>query len=309
MESTVRNYFDRIWETSEGFRALCPRCNDTKGKLYFNEEKNVGACFHSDCQWFVERGGVTLYRLRAWFGHGAKFKEPVVVTAAEDVDVTLPDEFKVLDDLDKNTREDVMAYLESRGLSPKLLKRMKVGYCKSGRFWGYIVFPVFNEDGEVVYWQGRQFKDKKSKFYNPASSKKTDFLYQIGKAARPKNIVLVESIINAQTIGSLEPSSRLIVDALLGKTMSDTQRERILSYERYLEEITVALDPDAWRNAVQIAHDLSKTFPAVKIASFPAGTDINSLGRMKAWEFIRKAESYSRSNFTKFMTRYGGYGA
>jgi len=292
--SSIRQLFAKIWDTAEGFRANCPRCEDTKGKLYFNEQKKVGCCFHEECAWFKDRGGVTERRLRAFLTKaGVSYAEPEVVKAAPEADVKLPDEFVPLDDLDDSLFEDISGYLESRGLTARAVQRAHLGYCEKGRFWGYIVFPVFNEDGEVVYWQGRRYKKREPKFYNPKSSLKTDLVYHIGDGKRPKVIVLVESIINAMTLDSGYPMHTVTIFALLGKAMSEEQMNTILLYEKCVKEVVIALDDDAWDEAVAIASRLDGVVPSVRIASVPRGRDINELGRAKSWDLIHHAAPFS----------------
>jgi len=293
--SEVRKLFPLVIDTAEGFHADCPRCEDSEKKLYWNEAKNVGCCFHVDCPWFKDRGGVTERRLRAYFpSHfGISFHPPREIREAEEADLSLPKEFQLLGELPKRQCSEIQDYLGSRGLGKRILERAKVGYCNKGKLWGYIVFPVFNEDGEVVYWQARRYKNRTPKFHNPKSSRKSELIYRIGIAKRPRSIILVESIINVLTLESPSNSSptRNLILGLLGKSMSSSQLDRVLSHEKWLKEIVVALDGDARREAVGMADQLSGIVPT-HIAEIPVGEDINSLGRERSWKLIYSAPLY-----------------
>ena len=302
---TVRNLFDEIMETSEGFRACCVRCDDTKFKLYFNEEKNVGCCFHEGCAWSPSRGGVSARRLISYVTGQSQFswEKSKVIEMAEDADVSLPKEFTLIKDLPEALRETLWAYAESRGLRRSTLTKMEVGYCETGRQWGYIIFPVF-ENGEVVYWQGRRFKKREPKFYNPRSSRKSDLVYELSDTRQPTGAVIVESIINAMTLHrNKEPFNQWAIFSIMGKSLSDAQQDKILNYEKYLNTIVVALDGDAWRETVEIGAKLDGCVPVVRIAKLPDDKDINSLGWEKAWTTILAGDKYSRKRHIEFMMR------
>jgi hypothetical protein len=251
---------------------------------------------------FRERGGVTLRRLLAFFSAtGVEQQTPEVIQVAERADVSLPKEFKLIRDLDDNLREDLYAYLDSRGISKRIVRRARIGYCAKGKFWGYIVFPVF-DNGEVVYWQARRYKNRTPKFWNPESSLKTDLVYRIGKSTKPRRIILVESILNALTLEPIHYSTRTdLVLALLGKTLSPIQMDKILCFERWVKEIVICLDPDAIRYAVGIAEQFVGRVPCTRVPIFPEKEDINSLGREKSWRIIWDAEVYKDVNRMKFL--------
>jgi DNA primase len=298
----VTTYFPQIRETAEGFSANCPRCEDKERKFYYNTEKGVGCCFHAECPWFKDRGGVTERRLVSYFsGQGVVTTTPEVIRSSKEADVKLPKEFALIADLDYEMKDTLYSYLGSRGIPKKVVQAARVGYCETGRFWGYMIFPVFDDEGEVAYWQGRRFKNRTPKFYNPKSTRKSELVYRINNARRPKTIILVESIINALTLESGIPSTHNLVLGLLGKSMSQEQRDQVLLYERWIESLVIALDGDAVRDAVEIASQFQGLVPATKIARVPDGEDINSLGREKAWDLIYQAPVYSEKHRMEFL--------
>ena len=300
----IANYFRKIIKTNEGWRSQCPRCADNQNKFYWNEEKQVGCCFHHDCVWFYQRGGVTLNRALAFFNsEGLTLQIPEIVEDDAEADVQLPEEFKLIKDHDFSKRETLYSYLESRGLGRKIVDAARVGYCENGRWWGYLIFPVFNDEGKVVYHQKRRFKDREPKFHNPKSSRKSELVYRINEHVRPYKIILVESIINALTIENLS-NAHTVVMALLGKSLSDKQKEYVLSFEKKLKEIVVALDGDARRDAVEIAEKFwASGISNVRIAPIPDGEDLNSLGRTESWERINRAELFVKNRQIEIVTR------
>lgn len=303
---TLMSYFHAVRETREGFQACCPACGDRKWKLYFNIEKKVGACFHSECRWFYQRGGVTLSRALAFFSAaGLELGlAPEVIRSAEETEVKLPKEYREISRLKPDMQDTLYAYMASRGIPKKVVDAARVGYCRDGRWWGYLVFPVLDDEGNAVYWQARRFKNREPKFYNPKASYKSELVYRISPVVRPKTIVLVESIINVLTLENMGIGKYLVM-AILGKSMSETQLQYILRFEKRLKDIVVALDGDARREAVEIAEKLWAKNPhiASKIAPIPDGEDINSLGREEAWRRIAYAEPFDKRHRSEIITR------
>lgn len=280
MKSEVRNFFPKVWETRLGFRAHCPACGDTKGTTFrWMDDRNWGCCFHASCVWYFRKGGITEDRLRKFFKQAPVYS-PEVIPAAEG-SPDLPEEFGPL-------LPDVLGYLEGRGLSQKILDEYHVGYCPSGRFWGYIVFPVFDGLGELVYWQGRRYKKREPKFYNPEASLKDEIFFQVGPPDAA-HIIVVESIINALTLASSLPATVTIL-VLLGKNMTEGQRDRLLLWKG-LQSVTFVLDPDAMREAILTASLLAGKF-RIRLALLPEGSDVNDLGAEKSWQIIKKARIY-----------------
>lgn len=297
----VRGYFPKVWQTREGFKTDCPRCGNKDRTFNWNEQKGVGCCFHSSCQWYYQIGGITEDRLRAFMEGRYEWKVPEVVVEADDIEVALPEEFKLIKKLDDRDRRALFAYLSFRGIPKKIVNRAQLGYCTHGPRWGYIIIPVF-EDDEVVYWQARRFKEREPKFYNPACSTKDELLYCISKCKRPNRGIIVESAINALTLESLG-ATKNVIWALLGKNLSDRHLDKISYHEKHLNEIVVALDGDAYREGVQVADRIKNVnlVPVVRVAKFPLEKDINELGREKAWRIIENAEIYEPSKRMRMM--------
>lgn len=303
----LTKYFSVVKETSEGFKACCPMCEDKEFKLSVNTEKGVMCCFHAHCPWFYEKGGATARRLEAFFSkHGIPYRIPENLKRTPVGDVALPDDFEILDELPDRLSDDLYTYLQNRGLHRKIIRAAQVGYCQKGKYWGYFIFPVPDEEGSVQYFQARRFKNREPKFRNPASTKKTELLYRLGTAAKPRRIVLVESIINVMTITSLK-NQRDLVLGIFGKTISEIQKDYVLQYQKWLRELIVALDGPQERDntkhaAVQIAKAFEGAVPAVKIAQFPEGEDVNSVGREKSWDIIERAKTFQRNkNEAEFL--------
>jgi hypothetical protein len=304
MASDIKDHFAAVKETNEGWRANCPMCGDSEKKLYWNVDKGVGCCFHSECPWFKDRGGVTEYRLKAYFEkEGIEVVVPEVIRADLKSKLKLPEGFRTLKSMPDYRSEPIYDYLDSRGLRRKIVNMARVGYVREGDLWGYMIFPVFNFDGQVIYWQGRRFKNRKSKFYNPTSSVRDEILYQVRWPRKPKTCIVVESIINVLTLESNWGEDDAVIMGTFGTSITEEQFYKILEYNGVIKEIVLALDPDALRVAFDFADRLGSIVPKIKVPMFPDGEDVNSLGFKKSLRLIRDASLYNYKNRTQLLQR------
>lgn len=307
---TIEQYFDNIKETSNGgWKSKCPCCMGDGITFWYHPERHWGCCHHTSCNWSLKIGGATEGRIVAFFTQeGIEVRTPDIIKVSEEADVTLPKEFKTLEAWKPSVANPIYSYLESRSLnSQHIIDQAQIGYAKNGKYWGYIILPIFDPEGKLIYWQGRRFKKREPKFWNPKSSKKSEIVYQLRGSSKPKTIIVVESIFNVLTLESglfLSKDKKELEDYViigtLGKGMSDYQKNRILLYEHSLKELWLALDPDALREAVDFARFVG-TFAKVRIPKFPEGEDVNSLGFQKSWKLMRKAEIYDEKNHMKLL--------
>jgi hypothetical protein len=175
-------------------------------------------------------------------------------------------------------------YMRGRGFKIMDLTLQGVGYCDSGPLEGYIIFP-FVEAGELIYYQSRNFSGFGPKFNNPGEEEigrgKTEIMYNKEGLYRYKKIYIVESVINALTLGDN-------AIALLGKFASLYQLNQILKSP--CEEVVIVLDPDALEKAVDLALKLVE-HKKVKLLNMPEEQDVNSMGK-KYVRGLEKEASY-----------------
>ena len=114
----------------------------------------------------------------------------------------------------------------------------KYGLCWSPKY-DRLVLPVRDENGKLVYWQGRYFGHDKCqpKYINTRSSRGNVWFDTGGDC---KTVVLVEDILSAIAV-SRTGEARAI--ALLGSFISDNLIVKLLSEDR---QVCVWLDRDKW---------------------------------------------------------------
>lgn len=160
------------------------------------------------------------------------------------IDVTLPRDYVPVS-------PEMLAYdyLISRGFTPYLIRKFNVGigtadlreihvderqfYAGSGR----IIIPDYDDQGRLVYWVARTYKNHKIKYKNPRIPK-TDRIFNFYRVKSTSDfIVITEGVISA--IMACEQAV-----ATYGKEVTVSQIGMLVSGG--FKEYVVALDGDAW---------------------------------------------------------------
>ena len=196
----------------------CPRCGGHSWKVYLNAETGLGNCFHGSC---VGEPGYNLFtfarflwntdphetvdKLRHYAreqGWVAKRKMSKAVEFEVMDEVTLPDSVEL------PYRGTVPKYLSGRGVTPEIAKFFHLRYCHQGQYiyWDHegkrrwqnydkrIIIPIFNLEGDIVTFQGRDvvgISDRKYLFPNglPGTAR---FLYNAFNVTGYEDIVMCE---------------------------------------------------------------------------------------------------------------------
>jgi hypothetical protein len=173
---------------------------------------------------------------------------------------------------------------KKRKLDIKRAMYAGVGYCSSGPYGGYIIFPIYL-GGELVFYQGRLFMGNGPKMNNPKFEEfgvgKTEILYNQDALYIYDKVYIVESIINALTIGDTAV-------ATLGKSYSPYQLTQLLKSP--CESFVIILDPDAYDKAIDLALVLVH-YKRVKVINWNGDKDVNDLGRKEVMQRV-KAQPY-----------------
>lgn len=156
-----------------------------------------------------------------------------------------------------------------------------------------LVFPTYNDEGQVVYWNTRSIeKDPYIKainapeFENSFSKKNT--IFNLDKAKKTGNIVISEGVLNAISTGNSGV-------ATFGKQITDEQVQ--LLEQAFLENknlnFYIFLDYDAKNQALELAKRIYVFSPNIYLVVNPYGNmDANDMGKEKALELISSAKRY-----------------
>jgi DNA primase len=242
LHETLGNYSDKGNE----LLFACPECGHHKRKFSVNLDKNAYKCWVCDYRGrnirrVVRRFG-TYTQLQKWDAITNRtdlerfadlFMEPESGTGAQKLE--LPAEFiSLCHDKVPATGMYALRYLRSRGITKEDIVRWKIGYCFSGEYRNRIIFPSFDNDGDVNYFVGRSYNGDSYKYKNPKASKNIIFnhLYIDWN----KDLTIVEGIFDALIAGNAVP--------ILGSTLR-TDSDLIREIVKNDTPVYIALDPDA----------------------------------------------------------------
>lgn len=182
-------------------------------------------------------------------------------------------------------------YLIARGMTDESIMMYRIGYCHDGRYSGRLIIPTLNEDDGVDYFVARSFYIASGPPYiNPGNSEfykhKSEVLFNYCQACTKTHLVICEGVFDAIAVG---PNAV----AIFGKTISPKQ-EKLIRLSKSIN-ITVALDGDAHREAITLAHKLTGYGRQISVAHFLPDSDPGSLERLELAKCLQSAEPVTLS--------------
>lgn len=292
----------------------CPCCGGDKWKVFLSVESGLGNCFSGSCEmkfnkWkFIKAhtnlGGREMMEHIKAVGIEIGWRPPrksVVAVHTDIKDLKLPHSFPL------PIKGRNLAYLANRGISLDIAKYFHLRYCQKGLFKyraderdryvpfdQRIIIPIFDLDGTMVSFQGRDITgtaEKKYLFPNGFSST-GEHLYNGHNVHGTKRVVVGEGSFDvmAQKIALDEdPDLRDVVPVgTFGKHLSINQLEKFsLLKDRGVEEVTFMWDGElaATDAAIDAALQVRGLGLRARVAMLPEGCDPNEVPT----EVVRRA--------------------
>lgn len=319
----------------------CPVCGNDNWKVYLNEETGLGNCFHGDCEAKFNK-----YKFIKAVLHTDRFKDvmaniddyleihgwkpkPKIETPKNPFDETTP--FHLPKFLPLPTPDGKnLAYLIKRGITPEATTYFGLGYCQDGYFQfrknngslGYkdfsnrVIIPIFDMDGKLVSFQGRDItgtSDKKYLF--PSGIRTTGALFYNGHhAVGAESIVINEGVFDViatwQAFQSDNTLKNVVPVGSFGKHISlgdiDSQVGYLLKLKEHgLKVITFMWDGEATaiNDACDAAMELKKYDFVVRIAVLP-GKDPNELPPVVVRQAYWSAVAVNPKNILQLKLKY-----
>jgi DNA primase len=234
----------------------CPFCNHRKPKLEINmvtddEGRNFWEC------WVCKTRGQTIYSLikqlkvpkaeaqeiLKYIKKGKKFEYK-----NEEV-VELPEEYQHLYSASKTSviANKIRKYLYDRGLTDNDFIKYNIGYTTGGDYGGRIIIPSYTSSNTLNFYVARTYEGAYFKYKNPEASKDIIFFENLINWNQP--IILCEGAFDAIAI-------RRNAVPILGKSISPSLMKKLITSK--VEDIYIALDEDAKKDALEIAEKLLK---------------------------------------------------
>jgi len=279
---------------SEQLQVNCPRCQEKEGLSYpdgkynleINTTKKLFRCWKCDEPRFSgslgklirvlgSRIDYEMYKSYAGNVYDYSFNEEQEVEAIE---VRLPDEMISFSQMDATDPEHFEAYnylVNERKLSRDVILKYRLGFCTTGQYAKRIIIPSFDKDGDVNYFVGRYYgTDQKLRKHAPYRNPKADkdaIIFNEGLLNWDSTVYLAE--------GAFEMLSFPVnTIPILGKTLSTTL---FMKLKELKPEVVVLLDPDAYRNSVELFYTLQTIYieheERVRIVKLPTNEDLDEI--------------------------------
>lgn len=310
MATSMIDYLDRRLGRHSGrgpeYQFPCPVCIDrigsesNKRKFSINLDRRKGQCFRCE---FKFRDITALFRYlnngRITVEERILLREdpPIVVGSVSktvrgilDKSVNkrtkplrpepLPREYVALTEetRQRHALKRAHRYLDSRGVSIETVTKFQIGFCSSGDYSGYLIFPVV-QGGRIVYWTNRfASRNARLKSKNPPKRdgyvSKEHCLLNYDNVVGRKIVALVE--------GPFDCTAPRHAVALLGRVMSPEQ-ERLISalVPLGLKEMVLLLDPGTGRDIDRIRSRLADVVPLVTVLDLGHGDPSERQGELR----------------------------
>ena len=181
--------------------------------------------------------------------------------------------------------------IEERNLTLRQILEYRIGYCYKGYYRGRVIIPTLDDSGQVLYFVARSFlKGVKVPYLNPSNeiaTGKTEVLFNYQNACTLSQIVVCEGVFDAMAVGQNGV-------AVFGKTISSQQANLLVTANP--KEIIVALDGEAYQEALDIGKVLDSYGLPVRVAHLPGEEDPASLTRMELSRCLLEAKPMNVRN-------------
>jgi DNA primase len=211
--------------------------------------------------------------------------------------ISLPDSYQNIMFGDSFYSKLARRYIRSRGFDVDELSMKGWGYCTKGDYAGYIIIP-FYFNNQLIYFNARRFISSGPKFNNPNSDDfgigKNQIIYNLDSLWMYNRITIVESVMNAETLGSK-------AIAIGGKVISQWQLSVVIKSP--VKEVVIILDSDAKKEAVEQALKLVN-HKKVKLIFMPEEKDVNDMGKIFTRKLIMKNPWLSFQDIIKIKHKF-----
>ena len=213
-----------------------------------------------------------------------------------------------------------MRYVAGRGVTRTLLKKHNVHFCAEGDYRGYLVFPITIDHRQVYFTTRYAGRNARRKSKNPVKTP--------GKHTKATCLLNYDGVVGRKIVAVVEGAFDMMAfDAAVGIMGKEISPEQVSLLEELvphgLEEVVVALDPDAGLEMEKTFRALQARLPKVSALLLPGGdpwdlrneltqlmdrrvselsTNVRVQARIRTGEFIRrrvKPNGFSRASRTQ----------
>jgi len=310
----------------------CPFCGGSDWKVYANRDEGIGNCFHGSCQQTFNKfkftreliGKVSVGDTRKYLENlardiGWRPKKARETTVEVDTNVG----WQLPACIDIPTPDDQsLKYLEDRGINNEMAAKHHLKYCYDGwykydksdgsrggqNFSGRVIIPVFDLNGDMVTFQGRDITgNAKRKYLFPSGLAGTSsFLYNGQNVVGLSSVIMNEGAFDVYgtqlAISETSDLSDMGVVGSFGINLSwgrenEDQINRFIQLKKTgLKRVFIMWDGEknAWKKAVDAAVMLSKYGLEIFVCALPPGKDPGEASSSEICRAIRTSRPISR---------------
>ena len=291
LESVLSN--GNLNDKSKEITYQCPFCKHHKKKLNINLISEKWHC------WVCGIGGHKISGLFRKLKVEKRFYDLLNKIVGSSINVNtsknyehlvLPQEFISLSKTNKNNPEvkNALTYLKKRNITSQDILKYNIGYCEKGKYGGMIIIPSYDKDGLLNFFTGRSYYDVNFKHLNPTVSKDIIGFELFVNWNEP--ITIVEGAFDAIAV------KRNCVP-LFGKLILDKLKLKIL--ESNVKRVNIALDKDAYKNAIKMADYFYSNGIDVHFLELPE-KDPSELGFQKVSKIINLVEKLTPKKLLEY---------
>lgn len=296
----------------------CPICGNQNWKVYISQETGLGNCFHGDCEtkfskWSFVRGFFKDLSNKEVAEHlkavseeqGYQPKRSAVSAPVISGDLQLPKSIAL------PTQGRNLKYLNDRSIDKETTKEFGLRFCQKGWFKykntdgadkyqnysGRVIIPIFNLDGELVSFQGRDITGTSEKKYlfPPGFASTGSIIYNGQNAYGAVEICMGEGVFDVMAIHKAFKADSALCNVIavgsFGKSLSfgdeSSQLARFIDLKNAgLKRVTIMWDGEdrALKDAIEAGQLLKSIGLSVRIAVLPKNKDPNEVSE----EMVRK---------------------
>ena len=264
----------------------CPFCNHHKKKLQVNLDTQRWHC------WVCDSKGRSIYSLLRKLNVDIRDLNKVKDVYGDEPEydskdeyvakLQLPSEFKQLHFKPNGFQPEynqAINYLKERGITQADIVKYNIGYCSDGLYFGRIIVPSYDGNGDLNYFIARSYyKDEPYKYKNPPVSR--DIIVFENQINWNEPITLVEGVFDSFSV-------KRNVIPLLGKFLLSKLKNKIM--EKGVTDVTIMLDSDAVDDSTKHTQWFMKN--GIKVRNIiPTDKDAGEMGFEKVNELLKGAK-------------------
>lgn len=317
----------------------CPFCGGSSWKVYASRDTGLGNCFHGSCGKTFNIPSFVMALNGTGFGEAVKYLEalardlgwrskraaPSKADTEENEDWKLPDNFslplsdgRTLDYLrQRRVDDDTTRYFDLRYCMSGWFNYTKPDGDRGGMYFGdRVLIPVYDLDGTMVTFQGRDITGESDRKYlfPPGLPGTGRYLFNGQNAVGRKQIIMCEGAFDVirtwVNIQETEFADHAVVGSFgihlsTGQDGADQKNKFLTLKGEGLEEVTVFWDgePAAFKKAVKAANQIAALGLKVYVTRPPDGKDPGDLSVVETDQALQARKRVTRQS--SLMMRLG----